>query len=155
MEICMTSISLVHQIRNATIPSPNPKNLGTKEVFRGKMCSKVFNAMNNFWTAHFSLFMIDAWKCKFTSIIFIYAAFIHKSKVSSKILSEKLATYRWFYILYIFHFQHCLRNNMAVAIFGRVNIYFYLTPKAYEKTNTLTYIMLKLVGKCAGYCHFS
>ena len=41
--------------------SGNIENLGTKVVFRGTMCGKVY-AKNNFGIAHFSIFVIDAWK---------------------------------------------------------------------------------------------
>ena len=59
----------------------NIENLGTKVVFRAKICDKVFYAMNNFGIAHFSLFLIDAKRYISKAIIFIHAAFINKIEV--------------------------------------------------------------------------
>ena len=51
-------------------------------VFQGKMCGKVFYAMNNLGIAHFSSFVIEY---IFKAIIFIHAAFIIKVRVFLKI----------------------------------------------------------------------
>ena len=70
---------MVYRIRN--IIAGSIENLGKKVVFRGKVYGKVFYAKNNFGIAHFSLFVIDAWKYIFKAIIFIQAALINKIKV--------------------------------------------------------------------------
>ena len=54
------------------------------------MCGKVFHTKSNFGIAHFSLFVIDAWKYTFKAIIFIQAAFIHKIKVFLKIFIREI-----------------------------------------------------------------
>ena len=55
-------------------------NLGTKVVFRTKMCGKNFYAMNNFGTAQFLLFVIDAWNTILKlSYSFKFHSFINRS----------------------------------------------------------------------------
>ena len=45
------------------------ENLGTKVVFRGKMCGKEFYVMNNFVIANFSLYVTGAWKYMFKATV--------------------------------------------------------------------------------------
>ena len=137
------------------------ENLGTKVVFRRKICSKVFYAMNNFGTVQFLLFVIDASKYIFKAIIFIHVTCMHKIKVFLKAFVAGLVFVTYFY------FQHCLINNIAEDIFLKINVYFYLMvpfclgydnvvhrSKYCVKTNNLTYNMLKLVAKCGSFLSF-
>ena len=74
--------------------------------------------MNNFVTAHFSLFVIDAYKNIFKAIIFIHVSFIHKIEVFSQISIRPISnTPLILYFSHIFNFQHCLRNNITADIF--------------------------------------
>ena len=77
--------------------------------------------MNNFGTAQFLLFVIDASKYIFKAIIFIHVTFMHKTKVFLKAFVAGLVFFTYFY------FQHFLRNNIADDIFLKINVYFYLT----------------------------
>ena len=76
------------------------------------MCDKVFYAMNNFGIAHFSLFVIDAWKYIFKAIKVIPVAFIHKIEVFSKIFIREITIADLAFFTY-FYFQHCPRNNIT------------------------------------------
>ena len=60
------------------------ENLGTKVVFRGKMCGKEFYVVDNFGIAHFSLYVTCAWKYIFKAIVLIHVAFINKTDVFLK-----------------------------------------------------------------------
>ena len=97
-------------------------------VFRGKMCGKVFYAKNNFGIAHFSLFVIDAWKYIYNAIIFIQAAFIHKTKVFVKNFIREISN-----MLLILYFSHIFTLSAALEKISRntfffvINVYCYLT----------------------------
>ena len=47
--------------------------------------------MNNFGIAYISLFVIDAWKYIFKTIILIYAAFIDKIELFLKIFIQEIS----------------------------------------------------------------
>ena len=114
------------------------------------MRGNVFYAKNNFGIAHFSLFVINAWKYIFNAIIFIHAAFIHKIKVFLKILMSQISNVlSSLYFSYIFTLNTVF-EKISGMIFKKINIYFYFTVlfclkhnnvvyrwKAYNKTNIL------------------
>ena len=134
-------------------------------VFPGKMYGKIFYAMNNFWIANFSLFVIEVWKYIFKAIMFIHAAFIHKIKVVLKILIRGIRNMPLIlYFSHIFIFNTVLERNYGRIVL-KINVYFYLTVpfclkhnnivyrwKAYVKTNKLTYNILQSVAKCESNC---
>ena len=103
-------------------------------IFRKLMMSRIWNRqvtlrINDFGIAHFSLFVIAAWKYIFKAIIFIHVALIHKIDVFSKIFIRKNSKMPLILYFLILFFQHCLRNNITDD-FWKINVFLYLVPFA-------------------------
>ena len=82
------------------------------------MCDKFFYAMHNFGIAHFSLFVIGAWKYISKSMILIHAAFIHKIEVFVKIFIRKISKMPLIlYFSHIFIFNTVLEKNSRMIFF--------------------------------------
>ena len=98
--------------------------------------------MNNFGIAHFSLFVIDAWKYIFKAIIFILAAFVNKIEVFLKILIQQISN-----IPLILHFSHIFPFNIVLEKYhGRY--FFRLTYTfIWRSYFALHMIMLHIDGK--------
>ena len=77
------------------------------------MCGNVIYAKNNFGIAHFSLFVIDAWKYIFKAV-FIQATFINKTKVFSKISIRKISN-----MSLILYFSHIFILNAVLEKISR------------------------------------
>ena len=110
----------------------NIENLGTKVVFRGTMCSKVFWCNEWYWNRW--IFVI----CDWCLPIHIHDPFIHKNEVFSKIFIREISN-----IYLVLYFSQNSIFNTALEIILRmifltIDIYYYLTvPFCREHVNVV------------------
>ena len=156
---------MMFRIRNTQVTI---ENLGTKVLFRRKMCGKVFMRKIVLELLIFFVFCDWCLRIHFKAIIFIHAAFIIKVEVFLKIFVQEMSnTPLILYFSHIFIFNTVLEKISGKIFFEKLTYTFYLTVpfclkhnnvvyrwKVYEKTNNLTYNMLQSVLKCGSYCHF-
>ena len=70
--------------------------------------------MNKFEIAHFSLFVIDAWKYTLKAIIFIHATFIHNIEVFPNIFNQEITNHQSINIPLILYFSHIFTFNTVL-----------------------------------------